>query len=86
MAVRKISYWNKSRYKFEKIMLNYFNIVMFSTSGLGFRPMPPGANVESTLIWYKSRDKGNTQHWQDELDKFLASKGMMNDNLLEFSV
>ncbi|KAJ8968226.1 hypothetical protein NQ317_004494 [Molorchus minor] len=39
--------------------------------GLGFRPMPPESNVESTLIWYKSSDKGNVQYWQNELKAFL---------------
>lgn len=41
--------------------------------GLGFRPMPPPSNVESTLIWYKSNDKGNVAYWQNELDEFLKS-------------
>lgn len=41
--------------------------------GLGFRPMPPESNVESTLIWYKSSDKGNVHYWQDELRKFVES-------------
>lgn len=45
--------------------LNYF------LTGLGFRPMPPDANVESTLIWFKASDKNNYRHWTDELDKFL---------------
>ncbi|XP_018577968.1 sodium/potassium-transporting ATPase subunit beta-2 [Anoplophora glabripennis] len=39
--------------------------------GLGFRPMPPESNVESTLIWYKSSDKGNVQYWQNQLKDFL---------------
>lgn len=42
-----------------------------SNPGLGFRPMPPDSNVESTLIWYKSNDKGNVAYWQKELDSFL---------------
>lgn len=41
-------------------------------SGLGFRPMPPESNVESTLIWYKSTDKNNIKYWTEEIDKFLA--------------
>ncbi|KAG5880190.1 hypothetical protein JTB14_036283 [Gonioctena quinquepunctata] len=41
--------------------------------GLGFRPMPPESNVESTLIWYKSTDKGNVHYWQAELRKFLET-------------
>lgn len=39
--------------------------------GLGFRPMPPESNVDSTLIWYKASDEGNYRHWTKELDKFL---------------
>ena len=42
--------------------------------GLGFRPMPPESNVESTLIWYKTSDKGNYGHWVRALDNFLESK------------
>ncbi|XP_065163353.1 sodium/potassium-transporting ATPase subunit beta-2 isoform X1 [Atheta coriaria] len=42
-----------------------------SNPGLGFRPMPPDSNVESTLIWYKSNDRGNVQYWQEELTNFL---------------
>ncbi|XP_017784397.1 PREDICTED: sodium/potassium-transporting ATPase subunit beta-2 [Nicrophorus vespilloides] len=42
-----------------------------SNPGLGFRPMPPDSNVESTLIWYKSNDKGNVLYWQEELSRFL---------------
>ncbi|XP_076674415.1 sodium/potassium-transporting ATPase subunit beta-2-like [Andrena cerasifolii] len=42
-----------------------------SNPGLGFRPMPPASNVESTLIWYKASDEGNFLHWTKELDKFL---------------
>ncbi|KAK6622680.1 Sodium/potassium-transporting ATPase subunit beta-2 [Polyplax serrata] len=42
-----------------------------SNPGLGFRPMPPDANVESTLIWFKASDEKNYRHWTDELDKFL---------------
>jgi hypothetical protein len=42
--------------------------------GLGFRPMPPESNVESTLIWYKANNEDNYQYWTDELDKFLNGK------------
>lgn len=35
--------------------------------------MPPDENVESTLVWYKSSDKGNIAYWQRELDTFLSS-------------
>lgn len=40
--------------------------------GLGFRPMPPEANVESTLIWYRASDENNIRHWVTALDTFLA--------------
>lgn len=45
----------------------------FSAVGLGFRPMPPHDNVESTLIWYKGTNYENYRTWTDALDKFLAS-------------
>lgn len=41
--------------------------------GLGFRPMPPASNVESTLIWYKAKDEGNYRHWARALDSFLQA-------------
>ncbi|XP_001604156.1 sodium/potassium-transporting ATPase subunit beta-2 [Nasonia vitripennis] len=44
-----------------------------SNPGLGFRPMPPESNVESTLIWYKATDEGNYRHWSKALDSFLQS-------------
>ncbi|KAJ8920639.1 hypothetical protein NQ315_004778 [Exocentrus adspersus] len=49
--------------------------------GLGFRPMPPESNVESTLIWYKSSDKGNVQYWQNQLKLFLTKYN--KDNKLQ---
>jgi len=45
-----------------------------STSGLGFRPMPPEANVESTLVWYESSKKDNYKYWVDETSRFLKCK------------
>ncbi|XP_011309917.1 sodium/potassium-transporting ATPase subunit beta-2 [Fopius arisanus] len=41
--------------------------------GLGFRPLPPDSNVESTLIWYKASDKGNFILWAEALDAFLQA-------------
>ncbi|XP_050504178.1 sodium/potassium-transporting ATPase subunit beta-2-like [Diabrotica virgifera virgifera] len=49
------------------------NGLIGNNPGLGFRPMPPESNVESTLIWYKSSDKGNVHYWQAELKKFLQT-------------
>lgn len=45
--------------------------VIGNNPGLGFRPMPPESNVESTLIWYRGNDEHNYKYWTDELDKFL---------------
>lgn len=42
--------------------------------GLGFRPLPPEDNVESTLIWYKGTDYENYKLWTESLTKFLAGK------------
>lgn len=42
-----------------------------SNPGLGFRPMPPDTNVESTLIWFRASDEQNIQHWTNQLDEFL---------------
>lgn len=42
--------------------------IIGTNPGLGFRPMPPESNVESTLIWY---EKQNTDYWIEELDRFL---------------
>lgn len=39
--------------------------------GLGFRPMPPSYNVESTLIWYRGSDPENYKMWRDSLVEFL---------------
>jgi sodium/potassium-transporting ATPase subunit beta len=52
-------------------------IKLFSSitlSGLGFRPLPPEDNVESTLIWYRGTNKENFQVWTDALDEFLSRK------------
>ncbi|XP_046734620.1 sodium/potassium-transporting ATPase subunit beta-2-like [Diprion similis] len=45
--------------------------IIGTNPGLGFRPMPPSENVESTLIWYKGTDRSNYAHWVDTLEKFL---------------
>jgi len=59
------------------------NSLIGSNPGLGFRPMPPESNVESTLIWYKASDEGNYLHWTRELDKFLEGKKLETDNTSE---
>ncbi|XP_012259711.2 sodium/potassium-transporting ATPase subunit beta-2 [Athalia rosae] len=45
--------------------------IIGTNPGLGFRPMPPEDNVESTLIWYKGTDRSNYRHWAESLEKFL---------------
>ncbi|XP_067007710.1 sodium/potassium-transporting ATPase subunit beta-2 isoform X2 [Anabrus simplex] len=45
--------------------------IIGTSPGLGFRPMPPEDNVESTLIWYGG-SKGDYKVWTDSLDQFLA--------------
>ena len=42
--------------------------------GLGFRPMPPESNVESTLIWYEKNNPNNTKYWIEEIGHFLEGK------------
>ncbi|KAH9636187.1 hypothetical protein HF086_007139 [Spodoptera exigua] len=42
-----------------------------SNPGLGFRPMPDSANVESTLIYYKANDKGSVLKWAQIIDDYL---------------
>lgn len=39
--------------------------------GLGFRPMPPESNVESTLVWYQKNNVSNSKYWVEEIDSFL---------------
>lgn len=39
--------------------------------GLGFRPMPPDHNVDSTLIWYRGSDPENYKMWRNTLVDFL---------------
>ena len=43
-------------------------------SGMGFRPHPPGENVESTLIWYNGSDRQNFQYWINSLNEFLEGE------------
>lgn len=61
--------------KLKKKINNRFILFPFQyVTGLGFRPMPPESNVESTLVWYKSADNNNIAYWVDELNRFLKSK------------
>ncbi|XP_060650806.1 sodium/potassium-transporting ATPase subunit beta-2 [Drosophila nasuta] len=49
------------------------NGLIGSNPGLGFRPMPPEANVESTLVWYESSKQDNYKYWVDETSSFLKA-------------
>lgn len=54
------------------IYVNLILIYLFVCyTGLGFRPLPPDDNVESTLIWYRGTDKENFKHWTESLNEFL---------------
>lgn len=48
--------------------------IIGTNPGLGFRPMPPEANLGSTLVWYKSNRPDNIRYWIDTVDKFLSGK------------
>lgn len=39
---------------------------------MGFRPLPPDANVESTLIWYKGEKE--YKPWVEALEDFLKGE------------
>jgi sodium/potassium-transporting ATPase subunit beta len=46
--------------------------IIFSLSGVGFRPMPHDNDIESTLVWFRhGDDNGNWQPWVERLEKFL---------------
>lgn len=45
-----------------------------SNPGLGFRPMPPESNVESTLVWFEASNDKNTEYWIGALNEFLMSE------------
>lgn len=50
------------------------NGLIGSNPGLGFRPMPPESNVESTLVWFEAANEKNTDYWVGALDEFLECK------------
>lgn len=39
--------------------------------GLGYRPIPTGEQIDSTLIWFKGNDDETTKQWTLALDDFL---------------
>jgi len=46
--------------------------IIGTNPGLGFRPLPPEDNVESTLIWYRGTNRENFEVWTNALDEFLS--------------
>ncbi|GBN41707.1 Sodium/potassium-transporting ATPase subunit beta [Araneus ventricosus] len=42
-----------------------------SNPGLGFRPLPPNDNVDSTLIWFTHGSSQEWEHWTTSLEKYL---------------
>ncbi|XP_058986058.1 sodium/potassium-transporting ATPase subunit beta-2 isoform X1 [Musca domestica] len=57
------------------------NGLIGSNPGLGFRPMPPEANVESTLVWYESSRPDNYKYWVEETARFLKAVSFPYDDL-----
>lgn len=55
--------------------------IIGTNPGLGFRPMPPEANLGSTLVWYKANRPENMRYWYDTVDKFLAGKFDIFDSI-----
>lgn len=50
--------------------------IIGTNPGLGFRPMPPESNVDTTLIWYQKTNPKNSEYWVDEIERFLSGKYM----------
>lgn len=50
------------------------NGLIGSNPGLGFRPMPPESNVESTLVWFEASKDENIEYWISAIDEFLDGK------------
>lgn len=45
---------------------------LLNVLGLGFRPMPPHEDIESSLIYYRGTRHEDYSKWTDALDEFLA--------------
>jgi sodium/potassium-transporting ATPase subunit beta len=48
--------------------------IIGTNPGLGFRPMPPESNVDTTLVWYEKNNPKNSEYWVNEIEKFLTGK------------
>ncbi|GFW54554.1 hypothetical protein TNCV_2232281 [Trichonephila clavipes] len=42
-----------------------------SSPGLGFRPSPPEANIDSTLIWFNATRNDTVEYWVTNLNGYL---------------
>ncbi|GIY56062.1 hypothetical protein CEXT_768131 [Caerostris extrusa] len=42
-----------------------------SSPGLGFRPSPPDANIDSTLIWFNATRNDTIEHWVKNINDTL---------------
>lgn len=60
-------YEGRPKYELEESIIGH-------NPGLGFRPMPPESNVESTLIWYEKNNPNNSKYWVEEIGSFLEGK------------
>lgn len=61
------------------------NGLIGANPGLGFRPMPPESNVESTLVWFEAANEKNTEYWIGALDEFLECEFYISSkHLLRF--
>lgn len=58
---------NRPKYELEESIIG-------TNPGLGFRPMPPESNVESTLVWYEKNNPKNSEYWVSEIESFLGGK------------
>ena len=55
--------------------------VVFCFAGVGYRPKPPDANVESTLITFKhaaKEDAGTWSGWVKRLNDFIERKNHLH--------
>lgn len=59
--------------------------IIGTNPGLGFRPMPPESNVESTLIWYERNNPKNSEYWVNELENFLEGE-KFHENSVEIVI
>jgi len=61
------------------------NSIIGDNPGVGFRPMPPSANIESTLVWFRhGDDNGNWEDWVERLEQFLQP--YKNDTIRDMGI